>query len=207
MGLFFFSWAFRGRAMFGNWEFALLVIPTPNTMLAFSPRRQKTEKGLLKKDPACDFLLSSDNSQGSTFCLSCVCPLEDKETSKSGTSSSTTSLCCPIEGCVWVHGSKGGRSTVRDYTNGLWHYLKHYAVKDSETPEKIALEKAHAEAHQERKDDAGKSHSHTRHTLTLSLVLTGVSIEPKTARIECQHQSIGDWRKNHSVRGPPSHER
>jgi hypothetical protein len=79
---------------------------------------------------------------------------------------------CPIDGCCWVYGTKGGRATEKDAKQGLWHHLHYYKVKGSITPEKLAIEKAHAEIHKEMKEAGGKSRSHTHHTLVFSLVLT-----------------------------------
>jgi hypothetical protein len=45
-------------------------------------------------------------------------------------------------------------------------------VKGSITPEKLAMEKAHAVVHKQMKEAGGKSRSHTHHTLVFSLVLT-----------------------------------
>jgi hypothetical protein len=81
----------------------------------------------------------------------------------------------------------------------LWGYTTHlhyYKVKGSITPEKLAMEKAHAEAHKELKDARGKSRSHAHHTLVFSLVLTAAYIESKESQQERDQKAASKWRKN-----------
>jgi hypothetical protein len=76
----------------------------------------------------------------------------------------------------------------------------YYPVKGSKPPEKLALEKAHAEVHKEMQDAAGKSHSHAA-PFALSMILRSVSIGSKESHLERTCKAARNWRKNN----PESH--
>jgi hypothetical protein len=86
----------------------------------------------------------------------------------------------------------------RQRRTGRWcpTHLHHYKVKGSITPEKLAMETAHAEAHKEMKDARGKSRSLAHHTLVFCLVLTAAYIESKESQPERDQKAASKWRKN-----------
>jgi hypothetical protein len=68
---------------------------------------------------------------------------------------SESPLRCPVEGCNWVHGMKGGKKSPE---GSLCHHIKYFAFRGSTDPKKAAVDKAHRKVHDERKEARSKSH-------------------------------------------------
>jgi hypothetical protein len=68
---------------------------------------------------------------------------------------SESPLRCPVEGCNWVHGMKGGKKSPE---GSLCHHIKYFAFRGSTDPKKAAVDKAHRKDHDERKEARSKSH-------------------------------------------------
>jgi hypothetical protein len=68
---------------------------------------------------------------------------------------SESPLRCPVEGCNWVHGMKGGKKSPQ---GSLCHHIKYSAFRGSTDPKKAAVDKAHREVHDQNKEDRSKSH-------------------------------------------------
>jgi hypothetical protein len=62
---------------------------------------------------------------------------------------------CPVEGCNWFHGMKGGKKSPQ---GSLCHHIKYFAFRGSTDPKKAAVDKAHREVHDQMKEDRSKSH-------------------------------------------------
>jgi hypothetical protein len=62
---------------------------------------------------------------------------------------------CPVEGCNWVHGMKGGKKSPQ---GSLCHHIKYFAFRVSTDPKNVAVDKAHRKVHDERKEASSKSH-------------------------------------------------
>jgi hypothetical protein len=81
--------------------------------------------------------------------------VEELDTSDQALPDSESPVRCPVEGCNWVHGMKGGKKSPQ---GSLCHHIKYFAFRGSTDPKKAAVDKAHREVHDQMKEDRSKSH-------------------------------------------------